>query len=96
MQRRALAAATNIRALSLPHGACVLEPVARRGQREEHRGYDLAAIRAVHERIIFARERQRWAQRAGSSDEVAREQTRIDENEKLADILRAALQAPLP
>ncbi|WP_244816406.1 chemotaxis protein CheB [Caballeronia sp. Lep1P3] len=55
-----------------------------------------AAIRAVHERIIFARERQRWAQRAGSSDEVAREQTRIDENEKLADILRAALQAPLP
>ncbi len=55
-----------------------------------------AAIRAVHERIIFARERQHWAQRAGSVDEIAREQTRIDENERLADLLRTALRTPLP
>lgn len=48
------------------------------------------AIRAVHERIIFARERREWARRAGSEDEVALEQARIDENEKLADLLRAA------
>jgi two-component system chemotaxis response regulator CheB len=48
------------------------------------------AIRAVHERIIFARERRRWAERIGNSFEVAVEQARIDENEKLAEILRTA------
>ena len=42
------------------------------------------AIRAVHERIIFARERQQWAERVGSAAEVAVEQARIDENKKLA------------
>jgi two-component system chemotaxis response regulator CheB len=50
-----------------------------------------AAIRAVHERVIFARERQRWAQRAGNAAEAEQEQTRIEENERLADLLRAAL-----
>ncbi|MBT2790406.1 chemotaxis protein CheB [Paraburkholderia strydomiana] len=49
------------------------------------------AIRAVHERMIFARERQQWAQRAGREEEVAIEQARIDENQKLADLLRNAV-----
>ncbi|MDR5856578.1 chemotaxis protein CheB [Caballeronia sp. LZ062] len=49
-----------------------------------------SALRAVHERIIFARERQQWAQRAGNEADVAVEQARIDENEKLADLLRSA------
>jgi two-component system chemotaxis response regulator CheB len=53
------------------------------------------AIRAVHERMIFARERQQWAQRAGSNEEVAIEQARIDENQKLADLLRNAIGAAL-
>lgn len=48
------------------------------------------AIRAVHERIIFARERRHWAQRVGSDADVAVEQARIEENEKLAELLRAA------
>ena len=51
------------------------------------------AIRAVHERIIYARERRQWAQRTGSETEVALEQARIDENEKLAELLRAAAGA---
>jgi two-component system chemotaxis response regulator CheB len=50
-----------------------------------------SAIRAVHERIIFARERQQWAERAGSMEDIALEQARIDENQKLADLLRAAV-----
>lgn len=54
------------------------------------------AIRAVHERIIFARERQRWAERAGNEAGVTLEQVRIDENEKLAEILRAATRVPEP
>ncbi|WP_244851458.1 chemotaxis protein CheB [Caballeronia sp. SL2Y3] len=49
-----------------------------------------SALRAVHERLIFARERQQWAERAGSDADVAVEQARIDENEKLAELLRAA------
>ncbi|WP_269505902.1 chemotaxis protein CheB [Burkholderia sp. IMCC1007] len=49
------------------------------------------AIRAVHERIIFARERQQWAQRTGNAEDVAIEQARIDENQRLADVLRNAL-----
>ena len=48
------------------------------------------AIRAVHERIIFARERQRWARHAGNEADAAIEQARIDENEELAQMLRAA------
>lgn len=48
------------------------------------------ALRAVHERIIFAQERQQWARRVGNHADVALEQSRIDENEKLADLLRAA------
>lgn len=48
------------------------------------------ALRAVHERIIFAQERQQWARRVGNDADVALEQSRIDENEKLAELLRAA------
>ncbi|MCA3187221.1 MULTISPECIES: chemotaxis protein CheB [unclassified Cupriavidus] len=48
------------------------------------------ALRAVHERIIFAQERQQWARRVGDETEAALEQSRIDENEKLAELLRAA------
>jgi len=53
------------------------------------------AIRAVHERMIFARERQQWAQRAGQEQEVVIEQARIDENQKLADLLRNAVGAAI-
>ncbi|WP_175942562.1 chemotaxis protein CheB [Caballeronia sp. BCC1704] len=55
-----------------------------------------SALRAVHERIIFARERQQWAQRVGSDTDVAVEQARIDENEKLAELLRAAANVREP
>ncbi|WP_250501219.1 chemotaxis protein CheB [Caballeronia sp. GAWG1-5s-s] len=55
-----------------------------------------SALRAVHERIIFARERQQWAQRVGSDADVAVEQARIDENEKLAELLRAAASTHEP
>ncbi|WP_175923014.1 chemotaxis protein CheB [Burkholderia latens] len=54
-----------------------------------------AAIRAVHERMIFARERQEWARRTGNDKEVAIEQARIDENQKLADVLRNAVAATM-
>jgi two-component system chemotaxis response regulator CheB len=54
-----------------------------------------SAIRAVHERMIFARERQQWAQRAGSEGDIAIEQARIDENQKLADLLRGAVGAAI-
>jgi two-component system chemotaxis response regulator CheB len=54
------------------------------------------AIRAVHERIIFARERQRWAQRTGNLAEMTLEQARIDENEKLVEILRTATRVQQP
>ncbi|MDR5738407.1 MULTISPECIES: chemotaxis protein CheB [unclassified Caballeronia] len=50
-----------------------------------------SAIRAVHERIILAQERRRWAEHAGSADDVAIEQIRIEENEKLAELLREAI-----
>lgn len=50
-----------------------------------------SAIRAVHERIILAEERRRWAEHAGSADDVAIEKTRIEENQKLAELLRAAV-----
>ncbi|WP_439893041.1 chemotaxis protein CheB (plasmid) [Ralstonia sp. 25C] len=49
-----------------------------------------SALRAVHERIIFARERRRWAEHAGNGADMALEQARIDENEKLAEILFSA------
>ncbi len=48
------------------------------------------AIRAVHERMIFARERQQWAQRMGNEVDAALEQGRIEESEKLAELLHAA------
>jgi two-component system chemotaxis response regulator CheB len=53
------------------------------------------AIRAVHERMIFARERQEWARRTGNAEDVAIEQARIDENQRLADVLRRAVGAAL-
>jgi two-component system chemotaxis response regulator CheB len=53
------------------------------------------AIRAVHERMIFARERQEWARRTGNAKAVAIEQARIDENQKLADVLRNAVGATM-
>lgn len=52
-----------------------------------------AAIRAVHERMIFARERQEWARQVGNTEDVAIEQARIDENQQLADVLRNAVGA---
>jgi two-component system chemotaxis response regulator CheB len=54
------------------------------------------AIRAVHERIIFAREQQQWTERVGSAAEVAIGQARIDENEKLGEVLRAAASVHEP
>lgn len=51
------------------------------------------AIRAVHERIILARERQEWALRMGNGAAVALEQARIEENEKIAVLLRTAAGA---
>jgi two-component system, chemotaxis family, protein-glutamate methylesterase/glutaminase len=52
-----------------------------------------SAIRAVHERVIFAKERQRWAERAGNQEQIDIEQARIDEAERVADLLREAMQA---
>jgi two-component system chemotaxis response regulator CheB len=52
-----------------------------------------AAIRAVNERIIFARERQRWAMSTGDSAQIRVEQGRIEENEKLAAMLRGAVSS---
>lgn len=52
-----------------------------------------SAIRAVHERVIFAKERQRWAQRAGNREQMDIEQARIDEAERVAELLREATQA---
>lgn len=51
-----------------------------------------SAIRAVHERVIFAKERRRWAERAGNEEQIGVEQARIDEAERLADLLRDAMQ----
>jgi two-component system, chemotaxis family, protein-glutamate methylesterase/glutaminase len=51
-----------------------------------------SAIRAVHERVIFARERQQWAERSGNAEQVNMEQARIDEAERLAELLRQAMQ----
>ena len=52
-----------------------------------------SAIRAVHERVIFARERQRWAERAGNQGQMEVERARIDEAERLVDLLRETMQA---
>ena len=54
-----------------------------------------SAIRAVHERVIYARERQRWAERSGNQEQFDIERARIDEAERLADLLRDAMQATL-
>jgi two-component system, chemotaxis family, protein-glutamate methylesterase/glutaminase len=51
-----------------------------------------AAIRAVHERVIFARERQSWAERAGNEAQAALEKARIGEAEHLIHLLRQAIQ----
>jgi two-component system chemotaxis response regulator CheB len=55
-----------------------------------------SAIRTVHERIILARERRRWAEHAGNEVDIALEQARIDENENLAEILRTATRIQEP
>lgn len=49
-----------------------------------------AAIRAVNERIVFARERQTWAERAGDWKQVEIEKARIDESARLIETLRRA------
>lgn len=54
-----------------------------------------AAIRAVHERVIFARERQRSAERTGDAAQIGVEQTRIEEAEKLIRMLRNAMSEEL-
>lgn len=54
-----------------------------------------SALRAVHERIIFAQERRNWAKRTGNDLDAALEQTRIEENEKIAELLRAATGSQL-
>lgn len=56
-----------------------------------------SAIRAVHERVIFAKERQRWAERSGNADQIEIEQARIDEAQRLVELLREATKlAPSP
>lgn len=52
------------------------------------------AIRAVHERIILARERLAWARRASQHADAEREQLTIVENEKLVELLRPAVRIP--
>ncbi|SAK99532.1 chemotaxis protein CheB [Caballeronia calidae] len=52
-----------------------------------------SAIRAVHERVIFAKERQRWAERAGNQEQIDIERARIDEAERLAELLRETMRA---
>ncbi|MEM5436525.1 chemotaxis protein CheB [Paraburkholderia diazotrophica] len=54
-----------------------------------------AAIRAVHERVIFARERQRSAERTGDAALIGIEQARIEEGEKLIRMLRNAVSEEL-
>ncbi|MFX1767394.1 chemotaxis protein CheB [Paraburkholderia sp. A1RI-2L] len=46
-----------------------------------------AAIRSINERIVFARERQLWAQRVGDRKQMDIEQARIEEDTKLAQTL---------
>ncbi|AQH02189.1 chemotaxis protein CheB [Burkholderia sp. KK1] len=55
-----------------------------------------SAIRAVHERVIFAMERQRWAERSGNQEQIEIEQARIEEAERVADLLREAMQVTTP
>jgi two-component system, chemotaxis family, protein-glutamate methylesterase/glutaminase len=52
-----------------------------------------SAMRAVHERVIFARERRGWAERSGNAAQVEIEQARIEEAERLVDLLRDAVQS---
>jgi two-component system chemotaxis response regulator CheB len=52
-----------------------------------------SAMRAVHERVIYAKERQRWAERAGNEDQIEVEQARIDEAERVVELLRDAMRA---
>jgi two-component system, chemotaxis family, protein-glutamate methylesterase/glutaminase len=55
-----------------------------------------SAIRAVHERAICARERQRWAEREGDRHRMSVEQARIDEAERLSELLREAMHTASP
>ncbi|SDD27597.1 chemotaxis protein CheB [Paraburkholderia lycopersici] len=48
------------------------------------------AIRAVNERIILARERQKWAERVGDASQMEIEKARLDEASRLVETLRRA------
>jgi two-component system chemotaxis response regulator CheB len=49
------------------------------------------AIRAVNERMVFARARRQWAVNSGDMGAASIEQARIDEAETLVDALRASI-----
>ena len=49
------------------------------------------AIRAVNERMVFARERRQWAVNSGDTGAASIEQARIDEAETLVDVLRESI-----
>ncbi|MEM5425923.1 chemotaxis protein CheB [Paraburkholderia ferrariae] len=51
------------------------------------------AIRTINERIVFARERQKWAERVGDKQQIEIEQARINEGMTLLDALRHAFPA---
>jgi two-component system, chemotaxis family, protein-glutamate methylesterase/glutaminase len=52
-----------------------------------------SAIRATQERVIYAKERQRWAERSGNTEQIDAERARIEEAERLVDLLRNAMRA---
>jgi two-component system chemotaxis response regulator CheB len=49
------------------------------------------AIRAVNERMVFARERRQWAMHSGDPKAASIEEARIDEAETLVEVLRASI-----
>lgn len=49
------------------------------------------AIRAVNERMVFARERRQWAVSSGDPGAASIEQARIDEAQTLVDVLRESV-----
>lgn len=53
------------------------------------------AIRTVRERMIFAQERHLWAQRMGNVGDASLERARVEENERLVEILLTAAGPPL-
>jgi two-component system, chemotaxis family, protein-glutamate methylesterase/glutaminase len=63
------------------------------GHEKATEGTIWAAIRAVKERIIFARERQKWAERIGDHQQIGFEQVRIEDGQKLVEMLRRTVSA---